>query len=88
MIKIYKEYLPLTVNDPIYTQTQGKLLTIEQQKDRVVLYFDAKSEYYHKYIIYLVETGKEVDVEGAKYYKTLMLLNGDYVLHVYIKEIE
>ena len=53
----------------------------------MVVYFNANSETYHKYYIYLVETGKEAYVKDGKYLKTLMLANGDYVLHVFIKEI-
>ena len=87
IVKIYKQYLPLAPNTAIYTDLQGELLTIEEQRGEVVVYFNANSETYHKYYIYLVETGKEAYVKDGKYLKTLMLANGDYVLHVFIKEI-
>ena len=88
MVKIYKEYLPIEPNVPIYTSLQGSLLTVEEQQDHIVVYFDACSPYYHKYNIYLVETGKESDVGSAKYLKTLMCCDGNYVLHVYVEELE
>lgn len=87
-VKIYKEYLPIQPNIAIYTSFQGELLTIEEQNDRLVMYFDANSEYYHKYNIYLVETGKNVNVYNAKYLKTIMYLDGNYVMHVYVEELE
>lgn len=52
-----------------------------------MVYFDALSDYYHQYNIYLVETGKTVDIGNAKYLKTVMAFNGDYVLHVYVEEL-
>lgn len=87
-IQIYKEYLPMQPNIPIYTNLQGKFLSVEIQEEHLVLYFDNNSQYYHKYNIYLIETGKEVNVQNAHYLKTLMLFNGNYVLHVYIEEVE
>ena len=87
-MKVYKEYLRLVPNTPIYTDIQGELLTIEKQRNSIVAYFDADTQYYHKYLIYFVETGKQVDVKDTKYLKTLMLFDGDYVIHVFIKEIE
>ena len=87
-MKVYKQYLQLAPNAPIYTDIQGELLTIEKQRNSIVAYFDADTEYYHKYLIYFVETGKQVDVEDTKYLKTLMLYDGDYVVHVFIKEVE
>lgn len=88
-VKPYKTYLPIVPNQPIFTDLQGELMTIEEQAGRLVIYFDANSKYYHKYNIYLVETGKEVELDiGAVYLKTLMLLDGNYVLHVYVEEIE
>lgn len=87
-MKVYKEYLQLAPNTPIYTDIQGELLTIERQRNSIVAYFDADTEYYHKYLIYFVETGKQVDVQDTKYLKTLMLNDGDYVIHVFIKEVE
>lgn len=87
-MKVYKEYLPLHPNTPIYTDLQGELLTIEKQHNSIVAYFDADTEFYHKYLIYFVETGKQVNVEDTQYLKTLMLCGGDYVLHVFIKEVE
>lgn len=87
-MKVYKEYLQLAPNTPIYTGFQGNLLTIEKQRSSLVAYFDADTEYYHKYLIYFIETGKRVDVQDTKYLKTLMLNDGDYVIHVFIKEIE
>lgn len=87
-MKVYKQYLQLAPNTPIYTDIQGKLLTIEKQRNSIVVYFDADTEYYHKYLIYMVETGKKVDVQDTQYLRTLMLYEGDYVLHIFIKEIE
>ena len=87
-MKVYKEYLHLVPNTPIYTDIQGELLTIEKQRNSIVAYFDADCPVYHKYLIYFVETGKQVDVQNTKYLKTLMLMEGDYVVHVFIKEIE
>lgn len=87
-IQIYKEYLPIQPNTPIYTALQGELINVEEQGNHLVVYFNAKSQYYHKYNIYLVETGKTVDVNNAKYLKTIMFLDGNYVLHVYVEEIE
>lgn len=88
-VKPYKTYLPIVPNQPIFTDLQGELMTIEEQAGRLVIYFDANSKYYHKYNIYLVETGKEVELDiSAVYLKTLMLLDGNYVLHVYVEEIE
>ena len=87
-MKVYKEYLHIAPNTPIYTNIQGKLLTIEKQRNSIVAYFDADTEFYHKYLIYFVETGKQVDVQDTQYLKTLMLSDGDYVIHIFIKEIE
>ena len=87
-MKVYKEYLRIAPNTPIYTDIQGELLTIERQRCSLVAYFDADCPVYHKYLIYFVETGKQVDVQDTKYLKTLMLNDGDYVLHVFIKELE
>ena len=87
-MKVYKKYLQLVPNASIYTDLQGKLLTIEKQKNSIVAYFDADTEYYHKYLIYCVETGKQVDVQDTEYLKTLMLNDGDYVIHIFVKEIE
>ena len=87
-MKVYKKYLPINTNCPIYTDVQGKLLTVEKQRNQIVIYFDADTEYYHKYLIYLVETGKDIDVQDTQYLKTLMLFDGDYVIHVFIKELE
>ena len=50
-MKVYKEYLQLVPNTPIYTDIQGELLTIEKQRNSIVAYFDADTEYYHKYLI-------------------------------------
>ena len=50
-MKVYKKYLQLVPNASIYTDLQGKLLTIEKQKNSIVAYFDADTEYYHKYLI-------------------------------------
>lgn len=86
--KIYKEYLPVSANVPIYTAVQGEFLTVEEQNSHLAIYFNANSEYYHKYNIYLIETGKEVNTNNAKYVKTIMLFNGNYIFHVYIEEIE
>ena len=86
-MKVYKEYLRFIPNTPIYTDVQGELLTIEKQKDRIVAYFDADAPYYHKYLIYFVQTGQQVDVQDTKYLKTLMFKDGDYVIHIFIKEI-
>ena len=88
MVKIYKRYLTIKPNTPLYTDLQGELITVEEQQNRIVAYFDANSQYYHKYNIYMVETGKEVDVGNAKYLKTIMFLEGDNVMHVYVEEIE
>lgn len=87
-IQVYKEYLPVQSNIPIYTNLQGELLSIEIQNGHLVLYFNNNSRYYHKYNIYLIETGQEVEVNNALYFKTLMLFEGNYVLHVYVEEIE
>ena len=88
MVKIYKEYLPIKPNTPIYTALQGELITVEEQQNHIVAYFDANSQYYHRYNIYMVETGKDVDVGDAKYLKTIMFLDGNYVVHIYVEEIE
>ena len=87
-MKIYKEYIPISPNTPIYTDIQGKLLTMEAQGFSVVAYFDADSEENHKYIIYMAETGKEASLPDYQYFRTLMMFNGDYVLHIFIKEVE
>ena len=87
-VRPYKEYLPMSPNQPIYTDLQGKFITVEDQANHLVVYFDNNSEVYHKYNIYLVETGKTVDIENAVYVKTLMCFNGNYVLHVYVEELE
>jgi len=87
-VRPYKEYLPIAPNQPIYTDLQGKFITVEEQANHLVIYFDNASEVYHKYNIYLVETGKTVDVGNAVYVKTIMFLEGSYVLHVYVEEIE
>lgn len=87
-MKVYKEYLHIYPNSAVYTDIQGELLTIEEQRNSIVAYFNAETPVYHKYLIYLIETGKHIDIEDAKYLKTLMLDNGDYVLHVFIKEVE
>ena len=88
MVKIYKEYLPIKLNAPIYTAPQGEFISVEEQQNHIVAYFDANSQYYHRYNIYMVETGKDVDVGNAKYLKTIMFLEGNYVLHIYVEEIE
>ena len=88
MVKIYKQYLPIQPNIPIYTALQGELVTVEEQQNHIVAYFDANSQYYHKYNIYMVETGRDVDVGNAKYLKTIMFLEGNYVIHIYVEEIE
>jgi hypothetical protein len=88
-VKPYKTYLPIALNQPIFTDLQGELMTIEEQAGRLVIYFDANSKYYHKYNIYLVETGKEVELDiSAVYLKTLILFDGNFVFHVYVEEIE
>lgn len=87
-VKIYKEYLPLKPNVPIYTSLQGELLSVEQQQDHIVAYFNNNCKHYHRYNIYMVETGKDVDVGNAKYLKTIMFLDGNYVVHIYVEEIE
>ena len=86
-MKVYKEYLPISPNVPIYTNLQGELLTIEKQRNSLVAYFNADVPMYHKYLIYMVETGKTIDVQDTVYLKTLMLYEGDYVIHIFIKEI-
>lgn len=88
MVKIYKQYIPIRTNTPIYTALQGELISVEEQQNHIVAYFNANSQYYHKYNIYLVETGKDVDVGNAKYLKTIMFLEGNYVIHIYAEEIE
>lgn len=88
IVRPYKEYLPIALNQPIYTDLQGEFITVEEQANHLVVYFDNNSEVYHKYNIYLVETGKTVDIGNAIYVKTLMCCNGDYVLHVYVEEID
>lgn len=87
-VRPYKEYLPMALNQPIYTDLQGKFITVEEQVGHLVVYFDNASEVYHKYNIYLIETGKTVDIGNAVYVKTIMFLNGNYVLHVYVEELE
>ena len=87
-VRPYKKYLPIAPNQPIYTDLQGGFITVEQQADHLVVYFDNASEVYHKYNIYLVETGKTVDIGDAIYVKTIMFLDGNYVLHVYVEELE
>jgi hypothetical protein len=39
-MKVYKEYLQLAPNTPIYTDIQGELLTIEKQRNSIVAYFE------------------------------------------------
>lgn len=87
-VRPYKEYLPIALNQPIYTDLQGEFITVEEQANHLVVYFNNASEVYHKYNIYLVETGKTVNIGNAAYVKTLMCCNGDYVLHVYVEELE
>lgn len=87
-VRPYKEYLPIAPNKPIYTDLQGEFITVEDQAGRLVVYFDNASPVYHKYNIYLVETGKTVNVGNAQYVKTIMFLDGNYVLHVYVEELE
>jgi hypothetical protein len=87
-VRPYKEYLPIAPNKPIYTDLQGEFITVEEQMNRLVVYFDNVSPVYHKYNIYLVETGKTVDIGNAIYVKTIMFLEGNYVLHVYVEELE
>lgn len=88
-VKPYKTCLPIVPNQPIFIDFQGELMTIEEEDDGIVIYLDANSKDYHKYKIYLVETGEEVELDiGAIYLKTLTLLDGDYALHVYIEEVE
>lgn len=87
-VRPYKEYLPIAPNKPIYTDLQGEFITVEDQAGRLVIYFDNASPVYHKYNIYLVETGKTVNVGNAQYVKTIMFLDGNYVLHVYVEELE
>ena len=87
-VRPYKEYLPIAPNQPIYTDLQGEFITVEEQANRLVVYFDNSSAVYHKYNIYLVETGKTVDIGDAIYVKTIMFLDGNYVLHVYVEELE
>ena len=87
-VRPYKEYLPIAPNQPIYTNLQGEFITVEDQADRLVVYFDNASPTYHKYNIFLVETGKTVDIGNAVYIKTIMFLNGNYVLHVFVEELE
>ena len=87
-MKVYKKYLQLAPNTSIYTDIQGELLTIEKQRNSIVAYFNADTKYYHKYLIYFLETGTQVDVQDTKYLKTLMLNDGDLTIHIFIKEIE
>lgn len=87
-VRPYKEYLPIAPNKPIYTDLQGEFITVEDQAGRLVIYFDNASPVYHKYNIYLVETGKTVNIGNAHYVKTIMFLDGNYVLHVYVEELE
>jgi hypothetical protein len=87
-VRPYKEYLPIAPNKPIYTDLQGEFITVEDQAGRLVIYFDNASPVYHRYNIYLVETGKTVDIGNAQYVKTIMFLDGNYVLHIYVEELE
>ena len=87
-IRPYKEYLPIAPNQPIYTDLQGEFITVEDQAGRLVIYFDNASPIYHKYNVYLVETGKTVNIGNAQYVKTIMFLDGNYVLHVYVEELK
>ena len=50
-VRPYKEYLPIAPNQPIYTDLQGEFITVEDQANRLVEYFDNASPIYHKYNI-------------------------------------
>ena len=85
-MKIYKNYIPTVSNMPMSIDLNGELLSIEEQKGRLVVYYNVDENITKKYAITLVETGKDVRVVG-KYFKTLMLFGGEYVLHAFIEEV-
>lgn len=88
-MKIYKEYIPVTINTPIYADLQGQLVTVENQKNHIVAYFDTDYNGGHKYEFFMAATGIEFDLdEDYIYLKSLMLDDGDFVVHIYVKEIE
>ena len=46
-VRLYKEYLPIALNQPIYTDLQGSFITVEEQANHLVVYFDNVSKVYH-----------------------------------------
>lgn len=72
----------------IYHSCWGRVLTVELQYGKLVVYYETEPEADQEFPSYLVavETGKEIPQplgKEPKYIRTLMFENNSYVLHFY-----
>lgn len=87
-MKIYKDRLVFIINEPIELVIDGDFLTVELQQGKLVYYFESSNGKYRSiYDIMLCETGADIEMDAPdwEYIKTIMLYNGEYVLHVYCR---
>ena len=84
-MKIYKQELPFWVNKPFTFELEGKIINFKVQQNKIVMYYEVGE--LTDYELFMIETGFDAEVDDSyKYYNTLMMFDGQYVLHCYVRE--
>ena len=88
LVKVHKEHIPIQLDRPLRIEFDGHFLNIELQGREFVGYFNSKYPP-EVWQFWIMETGQERELpDNAIYLKTFMLYNGQYVLHVYGRQIK
>lgn len=90
MRKIFKYFLRVTDEQTLDLPRGAEILSVEEQKNKVVLYalIDPAECRLYPHTIYVHGTGHSIHAENLKFIGTVKLYNGDLMFHVFTPEAQ
>ena len=89
-MKVYKKVINIleqNMNKPFVFETGGPIISAIKQDGNISVYF-LQEDIIVNNTVWLVETGKEVEIEnGSKYLGTYKFFGDSFILHVFYKEM-
>lgn len=90
-MKVYKYPINIGGESIINVPIMSKFLSVKSQRDEVVVYFSVpvdnpSLDKVESHRFYVVDTGREFELDNAMAYIDTVMLNGDnYVFHIFKK---
>ena len=84
--KVFKYQLKIQEEQEIELPSHSRVLSVKNQRNSIVLYAEVRKDIKetNKIKVFLVCTGDKVPSDATLFLDTILLNDGNYVLHVYL----